>query len=153
MMPLCNFKYKSCLVHNCEMFKIFSRNFVQKLSIIRHCAENKNHNSIYKFYGIMPHCNFKEWKSCLFHNSETVRYFLETLYKYKASSDKVQRTRTISSPKFFYRIMSLCNFKYGNCVWSLTLKPFEIFSQNCVQIQSIIRWYAENKNNNSIYMF
>ena len=52
---------------------------------------------------VCPSVNF----SCPLHNSDTVQDFHETWYKYKLSSDNVQRTRIDTSPTFFTELRPL----------------------------------------------
>ena len=95
-------------------------------SNIRPCAENKNGN--YTFYRIMPFVIINVWKSGLFYNFKSVpRYFHMTWHKYKASSNDVQRTRTLTLLAF---IKKLCLFVFVSMEILSALKWFKIFLYN-----------------------
>ena len=104
--------------------------WVQIESTIKGRAENKNHNSTYIFYGIMPVCQFQNGNLVRTITPKPFKIFSQTWFKYKALSDDMQRTRTITPFTFLYGIMSLGKYHYGNHVGSVTLKPFEIFSHH-----------------------
>ena len=57
------------------------------------------------------------------------------------------------STYIIYGIIPLCNFQYRNRVRPITLIPFEIISQNLVEILSMTRRCAEINNGHSIYIF
>ena len=79
----------------------------------------------YIFDKIMPLCKFHNGKSVCTITSR-LRYFHKTWYKYKACSDHVQRTRTIT-PSTFLLNYSSCKFS----VWKMSslnnFKTLEIF--------------------------
>ena len=53
----------------------------------------------------------------------------------------------------FCGITTLCNFCYENLVHCVTSEQSKIFLRNFVQILTIIRQFAENKNRNKTYMY
>ena len=59
----------------------------------------------------------------------------------------------VHSTYIFFGIIPHCNFPYRNRVRSITLIPFEIISQNLVEIQSMTRRRAEINNGYSNYIF
>ena len=78
-----------------KSFYIFSRNLVQLKSIIRQYAKMKSRNSIYIFTELCLLMFFMVWKLCPRYNFKNFwRHFQETLYKYKALEEKIQRTLT-----------------------------------------------------------
>ena len=58
------------------------------------CAEIKNRNSTYFFVDLWPFLIFSIGST----NLKRRRYFKETYYKYKPSSDDVQWTKTVTPP-------------------------------------------------------
>ena len=119
----------------------------------RWCAELNNGNSTYIFCGIIPLCNFPY--------RNRVRSI--TLIPFKIiswNSAQIQsmtrwhaEIHNIYSTYIFCGIIPLCNFPYRNCVHSITLVPFEIMSQNLVEIYSMTRRCAEINNGHSTYIF
>ena len=70
--------------------------------------KNINANSTYIFIGVIPLCNFQKFLEILFALTvKTVEDVYKFWYKYKPSSDGVQRRKTISPPTF---LMELCPF-------------------------------------------
>ena len=59
----------------------------------------------------------------------------------------------IYSTYIFCEIIPLCNFQYRNRVRSITLIPFEIMSQNLVELYSMTRRGAEINNGHFTYIF
>ena len=57
------------------------------------------------------------------------------------------------STYIFCGIYLLCNFQYRNRARSITLIPFEIMSQNLVEIYSMSRRCAAINNGHSTYIF
>ena len=62
------------------------------------CREQKC-NSTYMFYIIILLCNYKHGNLVRSISLKLFKTFYGTLYKYKASSDDMQRTRTVILPK------------------------------------------------------
>ena len=57
------------------------------------------------------------------------------------------------STYIFCGIIPLCNFQYRNRVHSITLIPFEIISQNLVEIQSMTGRHAEINNTQFLHFW
>ena len=68
------------------------------------------------------------------HNSETMRYFSKTWYKYKALSDNVDRARAITPPTFF-----------TDFFMHFTISVYESHPLNNSEGGSrVVRWYWVN---------
>ena len=65
----------------------------------------------------------------------------------------MQRLTTVTPTTFFCGIIPFCYFQYRNRVHSITLIPFEIISQNLVEIYSMTRRRAGIKNSRSTCIF
>ena len=79
--------------------------------------------------------------------------FTSFLTVFQSYQDEMQRLTTFTPPTFFAELYSFFNFQYRNCVRSITLIPFEIMSQNLVEIQSMSRRGAKINKGHSIYIF
>ena len=133
--PLCNFQYRNC-VHSITLipFEIISRNFAQILSMTRRCAEINNGRSTYTFCGIITLCNFQYGNRVPFITLIPLEIITLKLAQILSMAGRLAEINNGHSTYIFCGIIPLCNFQYRNCVRSITLLPFEIISQNFVEI-------------------
>ena len=102
---------------------------------------------------VCPSLRPSDIHSCPLHIFDTVRDDFTKLGTNVKHDQTTCRDKQQSLHLHFGGIIPLCNFQCRNRVRSITLIPFEIISQNLVQIYSMTRRRAEINNGHSTYIF
>ena len=116
--------------------KMFSRYLVQMSSVIRQCADNKNHYFTYIFYDIMPLCIFRFGNVVGLITPKAFEIFLRNLVNIQGITRQCAEIKNYNSTDNLYGAILLRKFQYKNRVRSVTIKTVNLFLQNLVQIQS-----------------
>ena len=95
---------------------------------------------------LMEVCPFVNFSMCPLNNFEILEDIFLKLGTNIKGHQMICRERLHNSTYRFHVIMPHRKFQYADCVRSITLKHFEIFSQISVQIQRIMRRCAMIKN-------
>ena len=100
-------------------------------------VEINNIYSTYIFCGIIPLCNFQYRNRVRSLSLIPFAIMSQNLVEIYSMTRRRAENNNGHSTCIFCGIIPLCNFQYTNCVHFITLIPFEIISQNWVEIKSM----------------